>query len=57
MTIFPADAADPTTGGVPVQSSSGTVIDGAAATTTIVFDPTTHKIVTPDTGTASFSNA
>ena len=55
MTIFPADAADPTTGGFPYKDSSGTVLDGAAATTTIVFDPATHKIMTPDPATASFN--
>jgi flagellar hook protein FlgE len=54
MTIFPASAADPTTGGFPYKDSTGAVIDGAAATTTITFDPSTNKILTPDPMVTTF---
>jgi flagellar hook protein FlgE len=55
MTIFPASGADATSGSFPYKDSTGTVLDGVSRTTTITFDPTTNKILTPDPATTSFA--
>jgi flagellar hook protein FlgE len=55
MTVFPANGADPTSGSFPYTDSTGAIIDGVAATTTITFDPATNKVLTPDPAVSSFA--
>jgi flagellar hook protein FlgE len=53
MTVFPASAADATSGGFPYKDSAGTVLTGNP--TTITIDPSTNKVATPSPATSTFA--
>jgi flagellar hook protein FlgE len=56
MTVLPADKASPAPGGpFPYLDSSGLAIDATLTTTTITFDPSTNKVLTPDPAVLPFA--